>query len=382
MLVRGLTKAGAEVQVVMTEAAQQFITPLTLGTLSKRPVLTHFVANSPQGIWNNHVELGLWADLFLIAPTSARTLAKLATGLGDDLLSAVYLSARCPVAVAPAMDLDMYQHATTQQNLRSLRAAGNLILDAEEGELASGLSGVGRMMEPDTIVETILQHFQGVGSLAGKQVLITAGPTQEPIDPVRYLSNASSGKMGYALADEAARRGAAVTLVSGPTAQQAYHPAITIVPVRTTQEMYTATEQVFPSADLIIFAAAVADYAPEVTHPHKLKKSDDRYSLTLVKTVDIAQTLSQKKQKHQRTVGFALETEQERAHAAAKLEKKHLDMIVLNSLNHTGAGFGHDTNQIEILVKNSSEILSFPLKDKRLVAVDIFRTIMDRFYKD
>ena len=364
----------------MSEAARQFITPLTLATLSKRPVLTHFVADVLQGTWNNHVELGLWADLLLIAPASARTLAKLATGLGDDLLSAVYLSARCPVAVAPAMDLDMYRHATTQRNLQLLREVGNRVLDAEEGELASGLSGVGRMMEPDTIIKIIAQQFQDTHSFAGKQVLITAGPTQEPIDPVRYLSNASSGKMGYALAEEAARRGAAVTLVSGPTQRQAHHTSITTVPVRTAQEMYEATEQAFPSADLIIFAAAVADYTPETTHSHKLKKSDGHYQLTLVETIDIAQTLSRKKQKHQRTVGFALETEQERVHAAAKLEKKQLDMIVLNSLNDPGAGFGYDTNRIEILTKNTSKVLSFPLKDKREVAEDIFRTIVDRFY--
>ena len=380
MLVRGLIKAGAEVQVVMTEAAQQFITPLTLATLSKRPALTHFVADARQGTWNNHVALGLWADLLLIAPASARTLAKLVTGLGDDLLSAVYLSARCPVAVAPAMDLDMYQHPSTQRNLQSLRAVGNLILDAEAGELASGLSGVGRMMEPDTIVATMAQHFHRARSLAGKQVLITAGPTREPIDPVRYLSNASSGKMGYALAEEAARRGAQVTLVSGPTYQRAQHPAITLVPVRTAQEMHEATERVFSQADLIIFAAAVADYTPEITHPQKLKKTTDSYTLALTKTVDIAQTLSGKKQGHQRTVGFALETERGRSNASAKLEKKQLDMIVLNSLSKPGAGFEHNTNQIEILIRNSSEVLSFPLKDKREVAGDILQTVVDRFY--
>ena len=380
MLVRGLIREGAEVQVVMTEAAQQFITPLTLATLSKRPVLTHFVADIQQGVWNNHVELGLWADLLLIAPASAHTLAKLVTGLGDDLLSAVYLSARCPVAVAPAMDLDMYQHASTQRNLQSLQEIGHLVLAAEEGELASGLSGVGRMMEPDTIVRTIARYFQDSRSLAGKKVLITAGPTQEPIDPVRYLSNASSGKMGYALAEEAAQRGAEVTLISGPVQQRARHPAITTVSVRTAQEMFEATEHAFPSADLIIYAAAVADYTPDVKHTQKLKKASDKHQLTLTKTIDIAQTLSQEKKKHQRTIGFALETEKERTHAAAKLKKKRLDMIVLNSLNDPNAGFGYDTNQIDILTKNSSEFTSFPLKDKRLVAVDIFRTIIEELY--
>ena len=382
MLVRGLIKAGAEVQVVMTEAAQQFITPLTLATLSKRPVLTRFVADEPLGTWNNHVSLGLWADLLLIAPASAHTLAKLTTGLGDDLLSAIYLSARCPVAVAPAMDLDMYQHPTTQRNLQSLRALEHLILDAEEGELASGLSGVGRLMEPDTIVQTIAQHFRERGALAGKRVLITAGPTQEPIDPVRYLSNASSGKMGYALAEAAAGQGAFVTLVSGPTHLTPHHPAIIRVSVRTAQEMYEATAQSFSDADLIIFAAAVADYTPQQPHTQKLKKETDQHSLALVKTKDIAQTLSAQKQPHQRTVGFALETEHERTHAVAKLEKKQLDMIVLNSLNDSGAGFGYDTNQIEIFVRHRADSLTFPLKDKRLVALDILQTIVDQFYKE
>ena len=380
MLVRGLIKAGAEVQVVMTDAAQQFITPLTLATLSKRPVLTHFVAHEQQGTWNNHVALGLWADLLLIAPASARTLAKLATGLGDDLLSAVYLSARCPVAVAPAMDLDMYQHATTQNNLQSLRTLGHQVLDAEVGELASGLSGVGRMMEPETIIRYVAQHFQAADSLAGKKVLITAGPTQEPIDPVRYLSNASSGKMGYALAEEAARRGATVTLVSGPTHLNTSQETIQRVSVRTAQEMYEAATLAFSTADLAIFAAAVADYTPQQLHAQKLKKTTDQYTLALTKTIDIAQTLSRQKQPHQRTVGFALETEHERAHAVAKLEKKQLDMIVLNSLNNPGAGFGYDTNQIEIFSPYTPEGITFPLKEKRLIAQDILQTIVEQFY--
>ena len=381
-LVRGLIKAGAEVQVIMTEAARQFITPLTLATLSKRPVLTHFVADADQGTWNNHVALGLWADLLLIAPASAHTLAKLVTGLADDLLGAVYLSARCPVAVAPAMDLDMYQHPSTQRNLQSLREIGNRVLDAEDGELASGLSGVGRVMEPDTIIHTISQLFFSERSLVGKKVLITAGPTQEPIDPVRYLSNASSGKMGYALAEEAAQQGAEVKLVSGPTQVQTQHAGISMTPVRTAQEMYEATAAHFSWADLTIFAAAVADYTPQEAHDQKVKKATETHSLTLTKTVDIAQTLSQKKQPHQYTVGFALETENELEHAAAKLAKKQLDMIVLNSLNDPGAGFGYDTNQIQILFKNTSEVLSFPRKEKRFVAVDIIQTIVNRFYTE
>ncbi len=379
-LVRGLIKAGAEVQVLMTEGARQFITPLTLATLSKRPVLTHLVADASQGTWNNHVELGLWADAFLIAPATAHTLAKLATGLADDLLTAVYLSARCPVLVAPAMDLDMYRHPTTQHNLETLRTHGNQVLDAPAGELASGLLGVGRMMEPDDLVQTVEQLFLTADALAGKRVLITAGPTHEPIDPVRYLSNASSGKMGYALAEEAARRGAEVHLVSGPTGLEIDHPSINVVRVQTAQEMYEAAQSVFPTVDLAIFAAAVADYTPQQPAAQKIKKSSDTLELALAKTVDIAQTLGAQKQAGQRTVGFALETEQELEHAAAKLKKKHLDMIVLNSLNDAGAGFGHNTNQIKILTQNTTEPLAFPLKDKCAVAADIFDTITSTYY--
>ena len=379
-LVRGLIKAGAEVQVLMTEGARQFITPLTLATLSQRPVLTHLVADAAQGTWNNHVELGLWADVYLIAPATAHTLAKLATGLADDLLTAVYLSARCPVLVAPAMDLDMYQHPTTQRNLQTLRTYGHHVLDSPAGELASGLSGAGRMMEPDDLVEVLEQLFQTADALAGKRVLITAGPTHEPIDPVRYLSNASSGKMGYALAEEAARRGAEVHLVSGPTASDTDHPNINVVRVQTAQEMLEAARSVFPTVDLAIFAAAVADYTPQQPAAQKIKKSSDALALALTKTVDIAQTLGAQKQAGQRTVGFALETENELEHAATKLPKKHLDMIVLNSLNDAGAGFGHDTNQIKILRQNMPEPIAFPLKDKRAVAADIFDTIISTYY--
>ncbi|MGB3777158.1 MAG: bifunctional phosphopantothenoylcysteine decarboxylase/phosphopantothenate--cysteine ligase CoaBC [Tunicatimonas sp.] len=379
-LVRGLIKAGAEVQVLMTEGAQQFITPLTLATLSKRPVLTNLVADAARGTWNNHVDLGLWADALLIAPATAHTLAKLTTGLSDDLLTAVYLSARCPVLIAPAMDLDMYQHPTTRRNRQALRTYGNHVLDAPEGELASGLSGAGRMMEPDDLVRVVEQLFHTADSLAGKRVLITAGPTHEPIDPVRFLSNASSGKMGYALAEEAARRGAEVHLISGPTALETNHPNIHLVRVQTAQEMLEATQSVFPTANLAIFAAAVADYTPQQTASQKIKKSSDTLALALTKTVDIAQSLSAQKQAGQRTVGFALETENELKHAAAKLKKKHLDMIVLNSLNDAGAGFGHDTNQIKILTQNMPEPITFPLKDKRAVAADIFDTIISTYY--
>ena len=379
-LVRGLIKAGAEVQVLMTEGAQQFITPLTLATLSKRPVLTNLVADAAQGTWNNHVELGLWADVLLVAPATAHTLAKLATGLADDLLTAVYLSARCPVLVAPAMDLDMYQHPTTQHNLQTLRTYGNRVLDSPAGELASGLSGVGRMMEPEDLMKAVADVFRTADALTGKRVLVTAGPTHEPIDPVRYLSNASSGKMGYALAEEAARRGAEVHLISGPTALEINHPNIQLTHVRTAQEMLEATRSVFPTVDLAIFAAAVADYTPQQSAPQKIKKASDTLALTLTKTVDIAQTLSAQKQAGQRTVGFALETENELEHAAVKLQKKHLDMIVLNSLNDAGAGFGHDTNQVKILTQNMTEPIAFPLKDKRAVATDILDTIISTYY--
>ena len=379
-LVRGLIKAGAEVQVLMTEGARQFITPLTLATLSKRPVLINLVADATQGTWNNHVELGLWADVLLIAPATAHTLAKLATGQADDLLTAVYLSARCPVLLAPAMDLDMYQHPTTQHNLQTLRTYGNRVLDSPAGELASGLSGVGRMMEPEDLMKAIADVFRTADALTGKRVLITAGPTHEPIDPVRYLSNASSGKMGYALAEEAARRGAEVHLISGPTTLTIAHPNVSLTRVRTAQEMLGAAQSVFPTVDLAIFAAAVADYTPQQSAPQKIKKSSDTLALTLTKTVDIAQTLSAQKQAGQRTVGFALETENELEHAAAKLQKKHLDMIVLNSLNDAGAGFGHDTNQIKILTQNTPEVRAFPLKDKRAVAADILDTIISTYY--
>ena len=379
-LVRGLVKARAQVQVIMTSAAADFITPLTLATLSQRPVLIDFVAHPAQGTWNNHVELGLWADALVIAPSSARTLSKLAQGLCDDLLSAIYLSARCPVFCAPAMDLDMYRHPSTQRNLQWLREARDIIIDAEVGELASGLSGQGRMAEPEHIVDRLAQYFQTEQPLMGKKVLLTAGPTHEAIDPVRFISNASSGKMGYALAKELALRGASVHLVSGPTTLSAQHPNITVTAVRSAQEMYEASEAYFVQADLAIFAAAVSDYAPEEVHAQKLKKQQDTLTLALRKTPDIAALLGQRKQPGQRTVGFALETENAEENAKAKLDKKNLDMVVLNNLSDEGAGFGHDTNQITVLQRNTPEILSFPLKPKTAVAADIIRVIIEQWY--
>ena len=374
-LVRLLVKEGAEVQVIMTRAAQDFITPLTLATLSKRPVLSRFSDDLSSGQWNNHVDLGLWADAIVVAPASANTLAKFANGHCNDLLTAVYLSARCPVWVAPAMDLDMYQHPSVQKNINTLQSTGNHIIDAEDGELASGLSGIGRLAEPEHIIETLSAYFHYSHSLNGKQILITAGPTQEPIDPVRYLTNASSGKMGYAIAIEAAERGAQVSLVSGPTSLNIDHPKIELHSVTTTQEMLDATEGSFNKADIVVFAAAVADYAPIEKHDQKIKKKTSKLTLSLAKTPDIALTLGKKKQPDQLLVGFALETQNELEQAYQKLEKKKLDIIVLNSLNDQGAGFGYDTNQITILSRKEKDPVRFSLKDKKQVAKDIWNFI-------
>ncbi|MEM8967058.1 MAG: bifunctional phosphopantothenoylcysteine decarboxylase/phosphopantothenate--cysteine ligase CoaBC [Bacteroidota bacterium] len=374
-LVRLLIKEKAEVQVIMTDAAQDFITPLTLATLSKHPVLSQFSSDLSTGQWNNHVDLGLWADLMLVAPISAHTLAKFASGHCDDLLSAVYLSARCPVWVAPAMDLDMYQHPSVQANLNKLSTYGNTIIDAEEGELASGLSGVGRLAEPEHILQKLSNFFERSQSLQGKKVLITAGPTQEPLDPVRYLTNASSGKMGYALANEAAQRGATVQVVSGPVTLTLNHPAVHTTQVTTAEEMLAASQKQFSETDIAIFAAAVSDYTPAQKHSQKIKKKDETLTLTLKKNPDIAYTLGQQKRKEQILVGFVLETNDELDHARGKLEKKNLDIVVLNSLNDAGAGFGHNTNQVSLLNSKNSEVLKFDLKDKTDVAQDIWNFI-------
>lgn len=374
LIVRLLVKAGADVQVVMTQAARDFITPLTLATLSKRPVLSEFVSDESRGTWNNHVELGLWADLILIAPASAHTLAKLAHGHCDDLLSAVYLSAKCPVLVAPAMDLDMYRHPTTVDNLRRLESFGNRIIRAEHGELASGLVGEGRLSEPEHILLELERYFAHRPLLAGKRVLITAGPTQEAIDPVRYISNHSTGKMGYALARAFALAGADVTLVSGPTALPLPDPTIRRIPVRSAQEMYEATAGVFPGADVVILNAAVADYTPLHPAQQKIKKKEDTFSIELGRTVDIAATLGRQKRPEQLLVGFALETNNEHAHALAKLRAKNFDFIVLNSLQDKGAGFGHDTNKITVIDK-AEQSHEFSLKSKDDVAADLLRLV-------
>ena len=383
LLVRLLIKAGAEVQVIMTESAQSFITPLALATLSKRPVLSTFVA-SDTGSWNNHVELGLWADAFVIAPASAHTLARCATGLCDNLLSAVYLSARCPVFFAPAMDVDMYHHPTTVENQRRLESFGNHFIQAEHGELASGLVGEGRLAEPETIVQTLEAFFAGRGQkaegmgvreeLAGKRVLITAGPTQEPIDPVRYISNYSTGKMGYAIARAFAQAGATVTLVSGPTALPLPHPAVQRIDVRSARDMFEAAERAFTNADIILLNAAVADYTPAYPADRKLKKKEDNFTLALVKTTDIAATLGSQKRPDQLLIGFALETDNERANALSKLHQKNLDWIVLNSLRDEGAGFGHDTNKITVINKDE-QTYEFALKSKEEVAQDLVNLI-------
>jgi len=375
IFVRLLVKAGAEVQVVMTEAAKEFITPLTLATLSKQPVLSTFT-DGDEGEWNNHVELGLWADAMIIAPASANTLGKMANGLCDNLLLAAYLSARCPVFVAPAMDLDMYQHPAVQDNLKRLASFGNHIIDAEDGELASGLSGLGRLAEPEHLIEALEDFFESKKKLSGKKVLITAGPTYEAIDPVRFIGNHSSGKMGYALAEKARDAGATVTLVSGPSHLPA-PKGVHVIKVSSGKEMYEAAKTHYDETDISLFAAAVADYAPRSVADQKIKKAGDSLTIDLEKTIDIAQTLGEIKTKEQFNVGFALETEHEIAHAKAKLVKKNFDLIVLNSLNNSGAGFGHETNKVTLIDK-ANNLQEFELKSKRAVAQDIIDAISEK----
>lgn len=373
ILVRQLIKAGADVQVVMTQAAKDFITPLTLATLSKKPVLSSFIAGDT-GQWNNHVDLGLWADAMLIAPASAHTLARCANGFCDDLLSAVYLSAKCPIFFAPAMDLDMYRHPSTVQNLQRLQSFGNHIIQAEFGELASGLVGEGRLAEPETIIQTVNRFFARREVLLGKRILITAGPTQEPIDPVRYISNHSTGKMGYAIAEALSMAGADVTLVSGPTALPLPSSAIRRINIRSAREMFEATAREFPMADVTILNAAVADYTPTQPADQKIKKKEAVFSLELTKTTDIAATLGQRKRPDQLMMGFALETNNERENALKKLQSKNLDWIVLNSLRDAGAGFGHDTNKITVIDKDE-QVYEFSLKSKDEVALDLLQLI-------
>ncbi|MFN8407434.1 MAG: bifunctional phosphopantothenoylcysteine decarboxylase/phosphopantothenate--cysteine ligase CoaBC [Sphingobacteriaceae bacterium] len=372
LLVRLLVKAGAHVQVIMTKDATNFITPLTLSTLSKNSALINYF-KSDTGEWNNHVDLGLWADLFIIAPLSANTMAKFAHGLCDNLLTAVYLSAKCPVYFAPAMDLDMWKHPATKQNVTKLVCFGNKLIEPTYGELASGLIGEGRMAEPEIIIEQIAENFKKK-TLSGKKVLVTAGPTYEAIDPVRFIGNYSSGKMGYALAEELASLGAEVTLISGPTSLST-SLQMERIDVVSADEMFAAVQKVIPQSDIVVMCAAVADYHPKEVAREKLKKDSDEINISLVKTIDIIATVGKHKKKGQVIVGFALETSDEEAHAIKKLESKNLDLIILNSLRDEGAGFKGDTNKVTIIDRNHHKEY-IELKSKSAVAKDICRKIV------
>ncbi len=372
-LIRDLIKRGAEVKVIMTEKAKAFITPLTLATLSKNPILVDFF-DPTNGAWNSHVSLGLWADAYVIAPATANTIAKMAHGIADNLLTTTYLSARCPVFVAPAMDLDMYAHPTTQENISYLKNKGVSIIDAGSGFLASGLEGKGRMAEPEEISNFIADYFSSTQELKGKKVLITAGPTYEKIDPVRFIGNHSTGKMGYALAEECAARGADVSLVSGPVQIKAKHPNIKTISVTSAEEMYNAANNEFDSADITILCAAVADFRPETQADEKIKREKDDLVIRLKPTKDIAASLGARKCNDQIMVGFALETNNEAENALGKLKRKNLDFIVLNSLKDANACFGYDTNKITIIEKNG-DTKAFELKSKTEVAKDIIDNI-------
>jgi len=378
ILIRSLVKEGANVKVIMTPSATEFISPLTLSTLSKNPVNLDFF-NEKSGEWTSHVELGLWADLYVIAPATANSIAKFANGICEDLLAAVYLSARCPVYIAPAMDVDMYQHPTTRNNINILMKYGNFIIDADHGELASGLIGEGRMAEPEEIVEILQNHFRTVEKLSGKMALVTAGPTLEAIDPVRFISNHSTGKMGYAIAEELANHGVKVKLVSGPVALTLNHENIEVIPVTSADEMFRISNEIFPNADITVLAAAVADYQPAKVESGKIKKTEQSLEIALVPTVDIALALGRSKKGNQLIIGFALETDNELANAQQKLEKKNFDMIVLNSLKDQGAGFGHDTNKVTIIHKDN-EVKNFQLKSKQEVARDIVQEIIAKVH--
>ncbi len=368
-LVRLLVKEGAEVKVVMTPLAKAFITPLTLATLSKNPIMVDFY-DPENGDWNSHVSMGLWADLYLVAPATANTMGKMAAGIADNLLLTTYLSAKCPVMIAPAMDLDMYRHPATQKNMEILRSYGNLIIEPEEGELASGLSGKGRMAEPEEIVEQIRNFFARTEELRGKKVLLTAGPTYEQIDPVRFIGNHSTGKMGFALAEELAKRGAEVTLVAGPVRLKTTKTSIRRVDVVSAAEMYEAVMQEALSADIVISCAAVADFTPKEKSGVKLKRGNESLCIELLPTRDIAAELGKKKKAGQLLVGFALETNDEECNALLKLKKKNLDLIVLNSLRDEGAGFGVDTNKVTLIDRSEkTEVLDLKLKSE--VAADI-----------
>ncbi|MDX1543213.1 MAG: bifunctional phosphopantothenoylcysteine decarboxylase/phosphopantothenate--cysteine ligase CoaBC [Christiangramia sp.] len=374
-LVRLFIKSGAEVKVVMTPAAKEFITPLTLSTLSKNEVFSSFTDEEDENAkWNNHVELGLWADFMLIAPATANTLSKMATGNSDNFLLATYLSAKCPVFFAPAMDLDMYKHPSTKNSFRTLEDYGNIMIPAGEGELASGLHGEGRMAEPEDILKFMEDHYSQNLPLKGKKILITAGPTYEAIDPVRFIGNHSTGKMGYEIAEEAMKMGAEVTLVSGPTHLGIDEEKINLIRVTSTREMYEAVNSEFGGTDVFIASAAVADYKPKTVASEKIKKADDSLSLELTRTEDILASMGMKKE-HQKLIGFALETNNEVENARNKLKRKNLDFIVLNSLNDEGAGFKTDTNKVSIIYPDRK--MDFDLKSKKEVAWDILNEIIE-----
>ncbi|MCF8320512.1 MAG: bifunctional phosphopantothenoylcysteine decarboxylase/phosphopantothenate--cysteine ligase CoaBC [Flavobacterium sp.] len=387
-LVRLFIKAGAHVQVIMTPASKDFITPLTLSTLSKRPVFSSFykdeettdseVDNPNQNLeWNNHVEIGLWADFMIVAPATANTLSKMANGICDNLLIATYLSAKCPVFFAPAMDLDMYKHPSTIESFKKLKSFGNTIIPAESGELASGLSGEGRMAEPENILEFIENKFKSELPLKGKKIVITAGPTYEAIDPVRFIGNHSSGKMGYDLALSAANYGASVTLISGPTHLSINHESVQLIKINSAEEMYFQCHKYFKTSDVFIGAAAVADYKPKNPALHKIKKSQESFAIELEKTKDILQSLGNIKE-NQFLIGFALETENEIENAKLKIQKKNLDLIVLNSLQDKGAGFGVTTNKVTLIDSNYN-LYPMELKSKEKVANDILNKIIAHY---
>lgn len=375
-IIRGLIKKGAEVQVVITPAGKEFITPITLSALTSKPVISEFFGQK-DGTWNSHVDLGLWADLMLIAPATAATLGKMAHGIADNMLITTYLSAKAPVYIAPAMDLDMFLHQSTQKNIETLRSYGNNIIEPTFGELASHLVGKGRMEEPERIIEIIEQHFAKQQQLAGRKVMITAGPTYEKIDPVRFIGNHSSGKMGYAIAEECAKRGADVTLISGPVKLEVNHPNIKRIDVESAEEMYDSAHQCFTDTDVAVLCAAVADYTPLKKSDVKMKRENEsNLKIELVATKDIAASLGSVKKDSQMLVGFALETNNEEANAKDKLERKNLDFIVLNSLNDKGAGFKCDTNKISIIDRQRRT--DYELKSKSEVANDIIDRIVEQ----
>lgn len=374
-LVRLFVKSGAEVKVIMTPSAREFVTPLTLSTLSKNPVLSSFTSETDENaVWNNHVELGLWADLFVIAPVTANTLSKMADGRADNLLIATYLSAKCPVYFAPAMDLDMHKHQSTINSITKLESYGNILIPSESGELASGLVGEGRMAEPETIISNITNHILSGLPFRDYHFLITAGPTYEPIDPVRFVGNHSSGKMGFEIAKYALELGANVSLVTGPTHESLTHPFLELVPVTTAAEMYDETISRFASSDIAILSAAVADYKPKMRAHNKIKKTVESFNLEMEQTKDILATLGNLKD-NQILVGFALETENELNNAITKLKSKNLDLIVLNSLNDKGAGFGGDTNKVSF-INSKFEVRELPLQSKSAVACDLLTELL------